>query len=80
MNLHHHACWGGPGYPHAWAGDGIPLDGRILAVAHTYDALVREWAVAFCRRTLSLAPIRNNQAVRVDRYSLTDASLVIKVF
>jgi HD-GYP domain-containing protein (c-di-GMP phosphodiesterase class II) len=35
----HHERWDGTGYPHAIAGDQIPLSARIVAVADVYDAL-----------------------------------------
>lgn len=35
----HHECWDGGGYPHGLAGEEIPLSGRIVAVADTFDAL-----------------------------------------
>jgi CHASE2 domain-containing sensor protein len=38
--LTHHERWDGSGYPHGLAGDGIPLEGRIVAVCDVYDALV----------------------------------------
>lgn len=37
--LHHHERWDGTGYPSGLAGEAIPLQSRILAVADTYDAL-----------------------------------------
>jgi len=37
--LAHHEKWNGGGYPHALAGEQIPLCGRIMAVADVYDAL-----------------------------------------
>lgn len=37
--LHHHERIDGAGYPAGLAGDQIPLDARILAVADTYSAL-----------------------------------------
>ena len=36
----HHERFDGKGYPRGLAGDGIPLCGRIMAVADVYDALV----------------------------------------
>jgi HD-GYP domain-containing protein (c-di-GMP phosphodiesterase class II) len=37
--LHHHESYNGTGYPDQLAGDEIPLDARILAVADAYDAM-----------------------------------------
>lgn len=37
--LSHHERWDGNGYPHERAGEDIPLSGRIVAVADTFDAL-----------------------------------------
>lgn len=35
----HHERWDGTGYPRRLAGDEIPLEGRIVAVADVYDAI-----------------------------------------
>lgn len=37
--LSHHERYDGAGYPRALAGEGIPLEGRIVAVADVFDAL-----------------------------------------
>jgi len=37
--LHHHERWDGRGYPDGLAGDQIPVEARILAVADAYDAM-----------------------------------------
>jgi putative two-component system response regulator len=37
--LSHHECFDGSGYPQGLAGDAIPLAGRIVKLADTYDAL-----------------------------------------
>jgi putative two-component system response regulator len=39
---YHHEKWNGTGYPHRLAGEDICLEGRIMAVADVYDALVSE--------------------------------------
>jgi len=36
----HHERWDGAGYPSGTAGDAIPLEARILALADSYDAIV----------------------------------------
>jgi putative two-component system response regulator len=36
----HHEKWQGGGYPDGIAGDGIPVSGRIMAIADVYDALI----------------------------------------
>jgi len=37
--LHHHERWDGDGYPYGLAGEEIPVEARILAVADAYDAM-----------------------------------------
>ena len=39
---HHHEKWDGTGYPRKLDGEGIPLEGRVMAIADVYDALVSE--------------------------------------
>jgi putative two-component system response regulator len=38
----HHEKWDASGYPNGLAGEDIPLQGRIMALADVYDALVSE--------------------------------------
>lgn len=38
----HHEKWDGSGYPKHLKGENIPLEGRIMAVADVYDALISE--------------------------------------
>lgn len=38
--LTHHEHWNGGGYPNGLSGEAIPLNGRIVAVADTFDALI----------------------------------------
>ena len=40
--LHHHEKMDGSGYPHGLAGEAIPLEARIFAVADVFDALTSE--------------------------------------
>lgn len=39
---YHHERWDGTGYPYGLEGAKIPLQGRIMAIADVYDALVSE--------------------------------------
>ncbi|WP_042010807.1 HD domain-containing phosphohydrolase [Aeromonas fluvialis] len=39
---YHHECFDGTGYPEGLAGDAIPLEARIVAVADVFDALSSE--------------------------------------
>ncbi|MBW8191787.1 DUF3369 domain-containing protein [Neiella marina] len=36
----HHECWDGSGYPNGLAGEEIPIEGRLMAVADVIDALM----------------------------------------
>jgi len=38
--LYHHEKWNGQGYPRGLSGQKIPLEGRIVALCDTYDALI----------------------------------------
>ncbi|WP_440905654.1 HD domain-containing phosphohydrolase [Catenovulum sp. SX2] len=40
--LTHHEKWDGSGYPNGLAGEDIPLEGRIVALADVFDALTSE--------------------------------------
>jgi len=40
--LSHHEKWDGSGYPSGLAGNAIPLEGRIVAVADVFDALTSD--------------------------------------
>lgn len=37
--LHHHERWDGRGYPYGLSGKGIPLMGRVLCLADSFDAM-----------------------------------------
>jgi HD-GYP domain-containing protein (c-di-GMP phosphodiesterase class II) len=42
LALFHHERWDGNGYPRGKAGDEIPLEARVLAVADAFDAMTTE--------------------------------------
>ena len=42
LTLYHHERWDGTGYPEGLAGEAIPLEARIMALADVYDALISE--------------------------------------
>jgi diguanylate cyclase (GGDEF)-like protein/putative nucleotidyltransferase with HDIG domain len=42
MVLHHHEFFDGSGYPHAIAGEKIPIGARIIAIADAYDTITSD--------------------------------------
>jgi putative two-component system response regulator len=54
---YHHEKWDGTGYPFGLSGESIPLQGRIMAIADVYDALVTQRPYK--------QPIPHDQAVNI---------------
>lgn len=65
--LSHHEHWDGSGYPFGLAGEAIPLSGRIVAVADSFDALTHHrpykeaWSV-----DCAMALVREERGRRFD--------------
>ncbi len=64
----HHERWDGSGYPDGLAGEAIPLQGRIIAVADVYDAMTsgRAYRAPFPREVV-LDELRSGAGTRYDR-------------
>jgi HD-GYP domain-containing protein (c-di-GMP phosphodiesterase class II) len=65
--LHHHEKWDGKGYPHGLKGEVIPMLGRVLALADTFDAMssTRAYRPAMSRGAV-LAEIRRCAGTQFD--------------
>ncbi len=65
--LAHHEKWNGAGYPHKLAGEAIPLEARIVAVADVFDALtsVRPYKPAWSVED-AVALLRRESGVHFD--------------
>jgi putative nucleotidyltransferase with HDIG domain len=60
MVLHHHEFFDGSGYPHALAGENIPLGARIIAIADAYDTITSD-------RTYKRARSANEALAEIER-------------
>ena len=62
-----HWSWDGGGYPHGLAGEEIPLEARIVAVADAWDAMVsdRPYRPAL-RREAALAEVARCRGTQFD--------------
>jgi len=66
--LKHHEWWNGGGYPLGLAGDAIPLESRILAIADAYDAMTsnRPYRSAMSREA-AVAELKRCAGTQFDR-------------
>jgi putative two-component system response regulator len=73
--LTHHERWDGDGYPAGLAGEDIPIEGRIVAIADTWDALThqRPYKPAW-PEDVALAEIRHLRGAQFDPH-VVDAFL-----
>ncbi|MBC8392015.1 MAG: HD domain-containing protein [Deltaproteobacteria bacterium] len=53
----HHEKWDGSGYPQGFAGEDIPVSGRLMALADVYDALIS--------KRVYKPPITHTKAVKI---------------
>lgn len=65
--LSHHEHWDGSGYPKGTAGEGIPLSGRIIAVAEAYDAMTNDYYERSKTHEEAVAEIESLAGSRFDR-------------
>jgi putative two-component system response regulator len=65
--LTHHERWDGSGYPNSLAGEDIPPEGRVTAIADVYDALThhRVYRPAL-RRDEAIAHMRSGRGKHFD--------------
>ena len=64
--LSHHEHWDGTGYPKGTKGEGIPLSGRIIAVAEAYDAMTNDYYDRSKTHQEAIEEIKRLSGVRFD--------------
>lgn len=65
--LTHHEWWNGQGYPSGLAGENIPLESRILAVADAFDSLTHDHAhKKAVSHQMAAAEIRRSSGTQFD--------------
>jgi len=75
---HHHERWDGKGYPDGLAGQNIPLEARIIAVAEAYAAMVVERRYQASRTPSdALAELQRCAGTQFDPAVVRAASLVL---
>lgn len=63
---HHHEEWDGKGYPHAIAGEAIPLEGLIVAVADMAEVIIAEQTNALVARRHFTTSIEQYAGAKLD--------------
>jgi putative two-component system response regulator len=65
--LYHHERWDGSGYPRGLTGENIPLQGRVLAIADSFDAMTTErpYREAILRE-VAIEEIRSKRGILYD--------------
>ena len=77
---HHHERWDGTGYPDGLAGEAIPLESRIIAVADAYDAMTSSRPYREARsHEDAIAEIRAQAAKQLDPDAVTAFLAVIEL-
>lgn len=71
----HHERWDGTGYPHGLAGEAIPLEARILAIADSFDAMTSERVYHAARTRDDAAAELRRQAGRQFEAALVEVFL-----
>ncbi|MGA9397762.1 MAG: HD domain-containing phosphohydrolase [Anaerolineaceae bacterium] len=65
--LYHHERWDGSGYPQGLMGENIPIEGRLLAIVDTFDAMTSERPYhAVISKENALNEIRQKRGVEFD--------------